>query len=110
MRTSLLFRFCLPFLLVTASAFAQEKIMQPGAQFHGIRDYREVMLGVLYRGGANNGRAPLNRAELDALCDAGIGTAIYLYNTQFPGPSPIHSSKGSLDIFSRGGEGGGGPA
>jgi hypothetical protein len=57
--------------------------MQPGAQFHGIRDYREVMPGVLYRGGANNGRGPLNRAELDALCDAGIGTAIYLYNTQF---------------------------
>jgi len=79
--------------------------MQPGAQFHGIRDYREVMPGVLYRGGANNGRAPLNRAELDALCDAGIGTAIYLYNTQFPGPSTIHCSKGSLDYIYRGWEG-----
>jgi hypothetical protein len=105
MRTSLLFRFCLPFLLVTASAFAQEKIMQPGTQFHGIRDYREVMPGVLYRGGANNGRGPLNRAELDALCDAGIGTAIYLYNTQFPGPSTIHCSKGSLDYIYRSWEG-----
>ena len=109
MTIGLLLRFCLPLLLVTASAFAQEKIMQPGTQFHGIRDYREVMPGVLYRGGANNGRGPLNRAELDALCDAGIGTAIYLYNTQFPGPSTIHCSKGSLDYIYRSWKAGGAP-
>jgi len=79
--------------------------MQPGTQFHGIRDYREVMPGVLYRGGANNGHGPLNQGQLDALCDQGMGTAIYLYNTQFPGPSTIHCSKGSLDYIYRGWEG-----
>ena len=56
-------------------AFAQNKIMQTGIQFHGIRDYRQVMPGALYRGGANNGHAPLNQGELDALCDAGFGSA-----------------------------------
>ena len=30
---------------------------------------------------------------------------IYLYNTQFPGPSTIHCSKGSLDYIYRGWEG-----
>jgi hypothetical protein len=105
MTTNLLLRFCLPFLLMATGAFAQEKIMQPGTQFHGIRDYREVMPGVLYRGGANNGRGPLNRSQLNALCDEGIGTAVYLYSTQFPGPSTIHCSKGSLDYVYHGWEG-----
>ena len=68
MRATMLIRFCLPFLLVTTGAFAQQKIMQAGTPYHGIRDYREVMPGVLYRGGANNGRGPLNRDQLNALC------------------------------------------
>ena len=84
-------------LMSPGGAVAHNRIMQPGTPFHGIRDYREVMPGVLYRGGANNGRAPLNRGELDALCDAGIGTAYYLYNTGYHGPSVTHCSKGELD-------------
>jgi hypothetical protein len=84
-------------LLVTTGAFAEQKIMQAGTPYHGIRDYREVMPGVLYRGGANNGRGPLNRAQLNALCQEGIGHAVYLYSTQFPGPMTINCSKGSLD-------------
>jgi len=84
-------------LMSPGGAVAQNRIMRPGTPFHGIRDYREVMPGVLYRGGANNGRAPLNRGELDALCDAGIGTAYYLYNTGYHGPSVTHCSKGELD-------------
>jgi hypothetical protein len=97
MNANMLVRFCLPLLLVTTGAFAQEKIMQAGTPYHGIRDYREVMPGVLYRGGANNGRGPLNRAQLNALCEEGIGHAVYLYSTQFPGPMTINCSKGSLD-------------
>ena len=92
-------------LLNTSTALAQNKIMQPGAPFHGIRDYREVMPGALYRGGANNGRAPLNQGELDALCDAGMGTAYYLYSTGFHGPTVIHCSKGDLDYSYQGWEG-----
>lgn len=86
MRNNILFALWIPFLVVTTDGFAQQKIMQTGTQNHGIRDYREVMPGALYRGGANNGRAPLNRDQLNALCDEGLGTAIYLYNTKFPGP------------------------
>jgi hypothetical protein len=81
----------------TGTALAQNKIMQAGERFHGIRDYREVMPGVLYRGGANNGRAPLRQSQLEALCDAGMGTAYYLYSTGLHGPSVTHCSKGDLD-------------
>src|SRR5216683_2724107 len=100
--------FLLPIvcLLTPSNVCAQQpKIMQPGVPFHGIRDYREVMPGVLYRGGANNGHAPLNQSELDALCDTGMGTAYYLYSTGFHGPTVIHCSKGDLDYSYEGWEG-----
>jgi hypothetical protein len=32
-------------LLTAGTAFSEDKIMQPGAPFHGIRDYRQVMPG-----------------------------------------------------------------
>jgi hypothetical protein len=86
--------------------FAQ-KIMRTGSQFHGIRDFREVMPGALYRGGANNGHAPLSHDELNALCEDDIGTAIYLYITGFSGPSVTHCSKGSLNYIDKGWEGSG---
>jgi hypothetical protein len=92
-------------LMNIGTALAQNKIMRPGVQFHGIRDYREVMPGALYRGGANNGRGPLNQNELDALCDQGMGTAYYLYSTGFHGPSVIHCPKGDLDYSYEGWEG-----
>jgi len=81
--------------------------MQTGIQFHGIRDFREVMPGALYRGGANNGHAPLSHDELNALCEDDIGTAIYLYTTGFSGPSVTHCSKGSLNYIDKGWEGSG---
>ena len=100
MKRCLSFSLLIICLLAPLSASAQQpKIMQPGVSFHGIRDYREVMPGVLYRGGANNGRNPLKQAQLDALCEAGIGTADYLYRTGFSGPSTIHCSKGSLEYL-----------
>ena len=81
--------------------------MQAGSQFHGIRDYREVMPGLLYRGGANNGHAPLKQDQLNALCEEGMGTAVYLYTTGFTGPTSIQCSKGSLDYLYKGWEGNG---
>jgi len=103
-------RFCLSFvcLLAPLSVLAQPpKIMQPGTPFHGIRDYREVMPGVLYRGGANNGRRPLRKEQLNALCEAGFGTAVYLYKTGFSGPSTVQCSKGSLKYIDEGWQGAG---
>jgi hypothetical protein len=91
--------------LTAGEALSQDKIMQPGVPFHGIRDYRQVMPGVLYRGGANNGRGPLNQNELDALCEEGMGSAYYLYSTGFHGPSVIHCSKGDLSYRYQGWEG-----
>jgi hypothetical protein len=93
-------------LVAPVSVLAQQtKMMQAGAPFHGIRDYREVMPGVLYRGGANNGRGPLRHEQLNALCEAGFGTAVYLYKTGFSGPSTIQCSKGSLKYIDEGWEG-----
>jgi hypothetical protein len=86
----LLLTLSLACLAVSARLHAQEtNIMQSGSSFHGIRDYREVMPDVLYRGGANNGRAPLRDDQLKALCEAGFGTAVYLYRTGFSGPSRV---------------------
>ena len=92
-------------LLSAGAAFSQNDIMRPGVTFHGIRDYRLVMQGVLYRGGANNGRNPLNQNELDALCEEGMGTAYYLYSTGFHGPSVIHCAKGNLSYKYQGWQG-----
>lgn len=93
-------------LTVSSRSLAQEnQIMQTGPSFHGIRDYRQVMAGVLYRGGANNGRAPLREDQLKALCEPGFGTAVYLYRTRFSGPSTIQCSKGSLRYITEGWEG-----
>jgi hypothetical protein len=94
------------FTLVPSIVIAQQpKIMQQGTPFHGIRDYREVMSGVLYRGGADNGRAPLKQSQLNALCEAGFGTAVYLYRTGFSGPSTTRCSKGSLEYIYEGWQG-----
>jgi hypothetical protein len=102
----LLLSVSLASLMASARLLAQEnEIMQPGSTFHGIRDYREVMPGVLYRGGANNGRAPLRQDQLNALCEAGFGTAVYLYRTGFSGPSTVVCSKGSLRYIVEGWEG-----
>src|SRR6202035_5104509 len=91
-------------LVNTSTALAQNKIMQPGTPFHGIRDYREVMPGALYRGGANNGRGPLRKEQLNALCEAGFGTAIYLYKAGFSAPPTIRCSKGSMKYIYEGWE------
>jgi hypothetical protein len=94
-------------ILPARGAHAASDLMHPGTTFHDIRDYREVMPGALYRGGANNGHAPLTTAQLDALCDAGMGTAIYLYTTGFRGPATVHCARGSLEYIYDGWEGGG---
>jgi hypothetical protein len=103
--TKLLLLVVLTSLLSAGAALSQNNIMRPGVPFHGIRDYRQVMPGVMYRGGANNGRDPLNQNELDALCEEGLGTAYYLYSTGFHGPSVIHCSKGDLSYRYQGWQG-----
>jgi len=94
-------------VVVSTVGLAQSNIMQPGAQFHGIRDFREVMPKALYRGGANNGHGPLTQDQLKALCEDDIGTAIYLYTTGFQGNSTTQCSKGKLDYIDEGWEGAG---
>ncbi len=61
-------------------------------RLYGTRNFRAVLNGVFYRGGANNAflkprardnRNPLPQVGIDNLCEEGFGTAIYLYSTNF---------------------------
>lgn len=59
---------------------------------YGVRNFRAVLNGVVYRGGANNvynkhqkraNQNPLPNEGLTHLCQEGFGTAIYLYSTNY---------------------------
>lgn len=59
---------------------------------YGVRNFRQVLKGVLYRGGANNSynkygkrgnQNPLPTMGLKNLCNQGFGTSVYLYETNF---------------------------
>jgi hypothetical protein len=56
-------------------------IMDPGQPKNGLRDFREVLNGVLYRGGAANGQKPLTDTQLQAICNQNIRAAYYLYGS-----------------------------
>lgn len=59
---------------------------------YGTRNFREVLRGVLYRGGANNkynkhqkrnNTNPVQNHGLENLCEEGFASAVYLYDTNF---------------------------
>src|SRR5215472_9171469 len=109
MRTTLLLRLCLPFLLVTVSAFAQEKIMQPGTQFHGIRDYREVMPGSFFVAAQTTGAGLL--IGLNSMRSAMQASAL-LFTCIIPGSSvPRRSAarRAHSTTFTAGGKAAGAP-
>jgi hypothetical protein len=65
---------------------------------YGVRNFRVVLHGVLYRGGANNvyhntnrraNQNPLPQDGLDNLCEEGFGKSIYLYSTNFETAAPV---------------------
>lgn len=64
---------------------------------YGVRNFREVLKGVFYRGGANNvynkhgkrdNKNPLQEGGLDNLCQEGFKNAVYLYATNFGTAKP----------------------
>ena len=46
---------------------------------YGLKNFKEVMPGALYRGGGNGERVPMSKESLNALCEAGFSTAFYVY-------------------------------
>ena len=63
-------------------------------KLYGVRNFRAVLNGVYYRGGANNvynkhgkrkNSNPLPAAGLENLCEEGFSQAVYLYSTNFSG-------------------------
>ncbi len=65
---------------------------------YGTRNFRVILTGVAYRGGANNkwhrsasrdNRNPLPDDGLDNLCEEGFAHSFYLYSTNFENAPPI---------------------
>jgi hypothetical protein len=85
----------------------EKKVDNRGQGFeklYGVRNFRVVLNGILYRGGANNmfhqsnkrsNSNPLPEDGLNNLCGQGFGTAIYLYPTNYKSASPQKSCKDS---------------
>lgn len=48
-------------------------------EFGGLRAFRTVLPGVLYRGGGSGGARPMSEAQTQLLCQAGFSNAGYLY-------------------------------
>lgn len=45
----------------------------------GLKNFKTVMSGILYRGGGNGSRVPMSDSSLRQLCEAGFSKAFYLY-------------------------------
>lgn len=96
----------LSFLIVALSLFlfhpsSQAGIMEPGEPKNGLRDFREVLNGVLFRGGAANGHNPLTDTQLNALCNQNIRTAFYLYGTSSQERKQVHCENNTLSYQDR---------
>lgn len=75
-------------------------------ELYGVRNFREVLKGVVYRGGANNlyhrdhprdNSNPLPTDGLNNLCEEGFQNAVYLYAKNFDKAPPrvqCHSIRG----------------
>jgi hypothetical protein len=63
-------------------AFAQNSEAQNSTQNPIIKDFQTTISGILYRGGSR-GANPLSEAQLQHLCEEGVGHAIYTYDTGF---------------------------
>lgn len=64
-----------------------EVVPQSKVTYGGLREFKPVLHGVLYRGGGSGGKKPLNQTQLQALCADGFTDAGYLYPDNFAGPS-----------------------
>jgi hypothetical protein len=72
---------------------------------YGTRNFRAVLNGVVYRGGANNkynkygsrsNQNPLPKVGLRNLCEEGFSTAIYLYTTNYASAPKVTSCSSVL--------------
>lgn len=97
-------------LFLTTSALA-DSLFQTGVSAHGLRDFREVMPNVLYRGGARTKQhdvnAPMTGDQQEALCEQGIGDAFYLYSTGMNGPTVKSCANGQMNYAYKSWEGSG---
>lgn len=69
-------------LALFAVAYAQNSNAQTAQNRPMIKDFQTTISGILYRGGSR-GANPLSEAQLQYLCEEGVGHAIYTYDTGF---------------------------
>jgi hypothetical protein len=79
--------------LFMSHAYAEDYI----SGLKNVRFVKEVLKGVLYRGGGKGGMTELTSPALDSLCDNGFSEAVYLYNTDFSGPQTVKCGGNTLD-------------
>jgi hypothetical protein len=71
----------------------------PTAKIHyGLDNFKIVMPGVLYRGGSSGDKLPLASSSLQALCNDGFSTAVYVYSRgESKKSQSIICQKGQMD-------------
>lgn len=60
-------------------------------------NFKEVLPGVLYRGGGEGEREPLSHSTLQTLCNQGFESAVYVYNTGWQGEQNISCASSALN-------------
>lgn len=70
----------------------------PGANrtYRGIKNFKMVMPGVLYRGAGTGEKEPLESSSLQALCEDGFSSAVYSYRSGWNGDTSLRCNSGEL--------------
>ncbi len=67
-------------------------------QYQGLRDFKPVLDGVLYRGGGPGGRVELqDKTQLKALCEQGFENSVYMYPDNFSHNRSVSCSNGQIN-------------
>jgi len=72
-----------------------------GADQFGLKNVREVMPGVLYRGGGEGGRQPISSGSMQNLCSYGFQSAYYVYRTGWGGDHGVSCGGGQTVYMSK---------
>jgi hypothetical protein len=85
----------------TQASDYHNKLSEKGRTLFKVSEFREVMPNILYRGGSTR-RDQLSADQRETLCEAGIGSAFYLYSKKgLQGTSTSCSGGGFMDYQSK---------
>lgn len=98
MKTFLLLSLSLlPFSALAALPVGSSTQVVAGSEkVYGVKNFKVVMPGVLYRGGGEGGKNPLSDKALQSLCREGFRSAVYGYKTGWTGTKKVSCEGGQL--------------